>query len=234
MQVDLDEGVGAFASINAMQGYRPNPVAQHALQAIRAQRSSKSFPAAPAVEPPTYVENASDYAGTYHSSGGKTLEFVAGKDHLSVRHESQSIALEAEGYGAFLAPHPDFSRFVLVFGRADAKDPKSPVVEVGWGNDWYTKTEYKGAKTFDYPQEWNAYLGHYRNENNWVGSIRITLRKGVLLADGTTRLEEEKPGLFRMRSDEADTEWIQFHDIVNGLAQRIKLSGEDLWRVLAP
>jgi len=28
IHVDIDEGVGAFASINAMQGYRPNPVAQ--------------------------------------------------------------------------------------------------------------------------------------------------------------------------------------------------------------
>jgi hypothetical protein len=37
-----------------------------------------------------------------------------------------------------------------------------------------------------------------------------------------------------MRSDEADTEWIEFHDIVDGQAQRIKLSGEDLWRVIAP
>ena len=66
------------------------------------------------------------------------------------------------------------------------------------------------------------------------GSIRITMRKGVLMADGVTPLEEGKDGLFRMRSEEADREWIQFHDIVNGHAMRIKLSGEDLWRVLAP
>src|SRR5262249_43479229 len=32
IHVDLDEGVGAFASINAMQGYRPNPVAQFAIR----------------------------------------------------------------------------------------------------------------------------------------------------------------------------------------------------------
>ena len=234
IHVDLDEGVGAFASINAMQGYRPNPVAKFAIQLMRAQRNGKNFPAAPALQPATLVENAADYAGTSHAADGKTLEFVSEKDRVSLRHQGQSVALEAQGDGVFVAPHPDFSRFSLVLGRADAKDPKSPVVEAGWGGDWYTKNEYKGTKTFDYPKEWNAYVGHYRNENNWVGSIRITLRKGVLLADGSTRLEEEKPGFFRLRSDEADTEWIQFHDIVDGLAQRIKLSGEDLWRVLAP
>ena len=41
LQVDIDEGVGAFASINAMQGYRPNPVDQYAIQLMRAQREGK-------------------------------------------------------------------------------------------------------------------------------------------------------------------------------------------------
>jgi hypothetical protein len=59
------------------------------------------------------------------------------------------------------------------------------------------------------------------------------MRKGQLMADGTTALEHDSGARFRMRSDEADTEWIEFHDVAGGLAQRIKLSGEDLWRVLA-
>ncbi len=232
MHVDIDEGVGAFASINAMQGYRPNPVAQFAIQLMRAQREKKSFPTAPEIKPATHIENAKDFAGTYRSADGRSLEFVAEPNRLSLKHKSQSIALEAQGDGIFIAPHPDFSRFVLLFGRADAKNPKSPVVELGWGNDWFTKPEYSGPKTFDTPKEWASYLGHYRNENNWIGSMRVTLRKGQLLADGATLLEHDSGALFRMKSDEADTEWIEFHDVVDGLAQRIKLSGEDLWRVL--
>ena len=89
-------------------------------------------------------------------------------------------------------------------------------------------------KTFDYPKEWDAFVGHYRNENNWIGSTRITLRKGALLVDGATALVEQKDGSFRTQGDEADTEWIRFHDVVDGHAQRIKFSGEDLWRVVAP
>ncbi len=234
MHADIDEGVGAFASINAMQGYRPNPVAQFAIQLMRAQREKKTFPASPEIRPAAFVENAADFAGAYQSIAGKELHFLAEGDRLSLIHKDQKIALEASGEGLFVVPDGDFSRFSLVFGRADEKDPKSPVVEVGWGCDWYTKPEYKGPKTFDTPKEWAAYLGHYRNENNWVGSIRITQRKGQLLADGTTLLQHEKDTRFRMRSEEADTEWIEFHDIVDGLAQRIKLSGEDLWRVIAP
>src|SRR5262249_17298581 len=44
LQVDLDENVSAFASINAMQGYRPNPVAAYALKALGAAYAAKSPP----------------------------------------------------------------------------------------------------------------------------------------------------------------------------------------------
>jgi CubicO group peptidase (beta-lactamase class C family) len=235
MWVDIEEGVGAFASINAMQGYRPNPVAQYAVQLMRAQRSSQSLPNRPTLRPATETENAGDFAGTFQSAdAGKSLTFVAEGKELSLQHQGQRVALENQGEGSFIALHPDWSRFALVFGRAEAKDPKSPVVEVGWGNDWYVSKSYKGAKTFEHPKEWDAYVGHYRNENNWIGSLHITMRKGVLLADGTQPLQAAQDQRFRMGSDEADTEWIQFHDVVEGRAMRIKLSGEDLWRVLAP
>jgi len=234
LQVDLDEGVGAFASINAMQGYRPNPVAQHAIQLMPAVRARKNLPAPPPLKSATDAVNASDYAGTFQSSDGKTLVFVAQGRQIFLQQQQQRIALENAGDGNFVAPHPGFSRFVLVFGRSDAKNPKSPVVEVGWGGDWYAKSGYSGPRTFDYPKAWDSLVGHYRNENNWIGSIRIVLRKGQLLVDGLTALAPQTDGTFRTQSDEADTEWISFHDVVDGSAQRLKFSGEDLWRVLAP
>jgi len=234
LQVDIDEGVGAFASINAMQGYRPNPVAQFAIQLMRASRARKNLPALPPVHPATEVENAAAYAGRYESPDGRSLTFAAEGRQLLLQHQQQRIALESSGEGNFIVSHPDFSRFVLAFSRSDAKNPKSPVVEVGWGNDWYGKSEYSGPKTFDYPKAWDAYVGHYRNENNWVGSLHIVIRKGVLLVDGTAALQAAKDGSFRMQSDEGDTEWIEFHDVIDGRAMRIKLSGEDLWRVWAP
>src|SRR5262245_16683136 len=234
LHVDLDEGVGAVASINAMQGYRPNPVAQYAIQLMRAQRARKPLPAQPAVKSATDAENASDYAGTFQSSDGRTLVFAAEGRQLFLQHQQQRIPLENAEDGNFVAPHPDFSRFVLAFGRSDTKNPKSPVVEVGWGSEWYIKSGYSGPKTFDYSKEWDAFIGHYRNENNWIGSMRIVLRKGQLLVDGVTALAPQIDGTFRTQNDEADTEWISFHDVVDGHAQRVKFSGEDLWRVLAP
>jgi len=139
------------------------------------------------------------------------------------------VTLEG-GDGNFLVLHPDFSRFTLVFERANDKDPKSAVVAVSWGGDWYTNSRYTGPKQFDTPKEWAAYVGHYRNENVWIGSLRIVIRKDKLTIDGVVPLEPGPDGVFYLRDEPHNPEWIRFGDIVNGKAMRVKLSGEDLWR----
>jgi CubicO group peptidase (beta-lactamase class C family) len=233
LQVDIDEGVGAFASINAMQGYRPNPVVQYAMQLMRAERGKKSLPAMPAPNPPTTVANAADYAGVYTAEGGRQLEFIAQGQQLLLLYQGKRIPLETSGGDIFTVLHPAFERFPLVFGRADAKDLKSAVVDAGWGNDWYANSKYSGSRTFDFPAEWKSYLGHYRNESPWIGSMRIVARKGKLLADGVVLLEAGEGGLFHFRDEPQSPEWIRFSDVVNGLAMRMDLSGENMWRVMA-
>jgi D-alanyl-D-alanine carboxypeptidase len=232
MHVDIDGGFGAFASINAMQGYRPNPVAQYAMQLMRAHRESKSLPAAPKQEPATKVENAASYAGTYKSEDGRQLEFVSEGDGLFLVHQGKRVPLEG-GEDAFITGPGDFERFTFVFGRSDSKNPKSAVVEVGWGNDWFTNSKYSGATKFVRVKDCEAFLGHYRNENPWSGSVRITLRKGQLMIDGVVPLEPGEGGVFHLRDEEHSPEWISFGEIVNGKVMRLKFSGEDLWRVMA-
>jgi hypothetical protein len=133
---------------------------------------------------------------------------------------------------SFLVLHPDFERFLLVFERSNEKDPKSEVVAAGWGNDWFTNSQYKGPKTFDSPKEWGGYVGHYRNENPWIGSMHILLRKGKLMVDGVVPLEA-RGDVFYLRDEPESPEWIRFLDVVNGRAMHLKFSGEDLWRVIA-
>jgi CubicO group peptidase (beta-lactamase class C family) len=233
LQVDIDEGVGAFASINAMQGYRPNPVVQYAIQLMRAARVKTSLPAMPAPNPPTKVENATEYAGTYTDEDGRKLQFIAEGHELFLMYESERVALEAAGGDIFKVLHPDFARFLLVFSRTDEKGPKSVVVDVGWGNDWYANSRYLGPKKFEIPAQWKSYLGHYRNESAWVGSLHIVSRKGKMLADGVVLLEPGEDGIFHVRDAPKSPEWIRFNDVVNGLAMRLKFSGEDMWRVMA-
>jgi hypothetical protein len=58
------------------------------------------------------------------------------------------------------------------------------------------------------------------------------LRKGRLWLDGVIPLAPEGD-LFYLRDDDHSPEWIRFGEIVNGRCMRLKLSGEDLWRVAA-
>ena len=232
MQVDIDEGVGAFASINAMQGYRPNPVAQYAIQLMRAKRTSKPFPSAPQTNSPTAVKNASEYVGTYQSGADRKFEITATGETLFMQYQGNRLTLEIAGGDMFIVPHQDFQHFLLVFGRADMKEPKSPVVEAGSGGEWFTNSKYAGQKTFEYPKEWDKYVGHYRNESPWVGSARIVLRKGKLLVDGVVPLEAGEDGIFSVQDEENGPEWIRFGDIVNERSMHLKFSGEDMWRVM--
>ena len=241
MHIDMDEGVAAFASINAMQGYRPEPVAQYAIQLMRAQHASKPAPPMPAPDSPTKIENAQDYAGIYRGAVDRKLEIVADGQSLFLVHGGKRVPLETlanlgslvEAPESLYVQHPDFSRFALVFGRANPNDPKSPFVEVGWGSDWYTNSKYVGPREFHYPKEWDAYVGFYHNENPGVGSTRIVVRKGTLMMDGAIPLKPTERGLFLLRDTEHSPEWLRFADIVNGKAMRLKLSGEDMWRVMA-
>lgn len=233
LQVDIDAGVGAFASINAMQGYRPNPVAQFAMQLMRAVGEKKSMPAPPKLRVPTTVDNATEYAGAFKSEDGRQLEFAADGDALYLVHNGKRVRLEG-GDDSFNSGPGDFERFSFTFGRADAKDPKSAVVEVSWGGDWYTNSKYSGPRKFDYPAAWNEYVGHYRNENPWIGSTRVVIRKGKLMLDGAVPLEPGDDGVFHLRDEEHNPEWVKFGESVNGKVMRLKFSGEDFWRVMAP
>lgn len=234
LRVNLDEGVGAFASINAMQGYRPTPVVRYALELMRAHRRHVSLPAATPLDAGWTDAKAAQYAGTFRAPGGKTLIVTRLGRQLHLEQPGGRIALEpALETDSFVVLHASMERYPLVFTRKHALDPDSEVLEAAWGPDWYAAPGYAGTKDFALPAAWKAYEGHYRNDNPWVGSVRVMFRKGRLWLNGTIPLEVEGD-VFVLRDEEHSTEWIQFLDEVNGLCMRVKWSGEDLRRVAAP
>ncbi len=135
--VDLDGGVAAFASINAMLGYRPVPVTEFAVQLMNAEKQNQPAPSAPELNSPRQVKNASDFAGVFETPSGRKLQVVADGSALSIVDGDRKIPLEQLGENSFLADEYSWRRFPLVFGRADGK-----VAELSHGPDWYVNQHY--------------------------------------------------------------------------------------------
>lgn len=226
LQVDLDAGFGAFASVNAsLAGYRPNAVAAYALAVLRAAAEKRPLPPAPEPDDPHQVANAADYAGTYTSPDGRKLALAAEGGLLKLVQGGERMVLERIAPDVFFVSHPAFERSPLVFERKE-----DAVAEVSHGGDWYAGERYTGPRTFETPPEWRAYAGHYRNEDPWMGSVRVLLRKGRLWAGGST-LTPLGANLFRFGEEEHAADRIRFDDVVNGRALRAVINGTEFRRI---
>ena len=227
--VDLDSGVAAFASINAMLGYRPVPVTQFAVQLMNAEKQSKPGPTPPDLDNPREVKNASDFAGVFETLSGRKLQVLADGSALHIVVADKRIPLERLGENSFLADEYSWRRFPLVFGRTNGK-----VVELSHGPDWYVNGNYAGPKDFPVRPQYEAFVGHYRSDSPWFRSTRIVLRKGKLWADGTSPLEPLGQNLFRLGGDSFGPDVAEFLQIANGKASLLKINGSDRWRVETP
>jgi CubicO group peptidase (beta-lactamase class C family) len=226
IHVDVTSGIGAFASVNAnLAGYRPNVVAKYALDLLRATMDGKDLASAPSTSTlPDQVPNAADFAGTFTSVDGTKLMLTAEGGKLRLTVGTQKVALERAGGDRFTVKHPDYDLFALEFARE-----RNAVVEAFHGPRWFTNERYTGPKTFDYPKEWDALAGHYRNDSPWFGSTRIFVRKGKLTADGAP-MTALGGGNFRVGAEDWSPERVRFGPVVRGRATRMTFSGVEFHR----
>lgn len=228
---DLDEGLGAVVFVNGPGD--PGRVAQFALAAVRAALRGDELPPVPEPESPTRTENASDYAGIFIAPDGRRWVFEAKAERLLLVRGSERIALEPRGTDRFYVPHPDFSLYLLRFGR----DAKEQVVEASFGSAWFTHESYAGPREFDVPALWHAYTGHYRAAQSWLSNFRVVLRKGrlwiALPPGGEEELVELGPGLFQVGTEET-AERLRLDTVVEGKALRANFSGVDFYRSFTP
>jgi CubicO group peptidase (beta-lactamase class C family) len=239
IHVDLDGGVAAFASINAMQGYRPIAVTEYAVRLLRAERESKPLPAAPAIADPGEVSNAADYAGTFTAPDGRTLTFAAHGKQLVLLDGSASLPLQhAEGDEFISTVAALFADYAFVFSRktspgekhAGAAATPQPVVEVALGPDWYVAPGYAGPRTFTVPAHFAAFTGRYQSESPWGGESLVYVLKDKLMIDGEP-LTPLGDRLFRMGEEDWLPETVEFQHLFEGKARVMRIAGLDLWRV---
>ena len=229
IHVDLDGGVAAFASINAMQGYRPTAVTQYAVQLLRAQHEGKPLPAAEPIADPA-EDNAGEYTGVFRSANGKELVFRANGKKLLLDGTEQ-IVLQRSSGDIFVSTVPgSFSGYSLIFARQQPGDgtKPSPVVEVSYGPDWYANAAYHGDREFTAPAAYSALTGRYRSESG--DDVRVFVRKGKLWL-GDTPLTEIGSSLFRVGNDSWSPDTAEFLTIVEGHARQLRAIGEDCWRI---
>jgi CubicO group peptidase (beta-lactamase class C family) len=233
LYLDLDAGAGAFSSINAMQGYRPTPVSDYAVQLMSAAAAGTPASAAPVIEDPDVIKNSADYVGTYTSSDGKTIE-VGGNAALYASIAGQHIPLQRAGGDSFVATDPLLTKYSFVFNRAKnekEKDKPGPVVELMHGRDWYTNSRYSGPKTFATPPEYAAFAGTYICYGPFEGtSANIVVLKGQLWLEDETSLERIGENEFRPTEDAPNPERVEFYFIANGKARLMKFTGADFFR----
>jgi CubicO group peptidase (beta-lactamase class C family) len=224
IHVDLDGGVAAFASINAMQGYRPTAITQYAVELLRAEHEGKPLPAAEPLGNPMEVGNASEYAGVFQSADGKQLVFKADGKRLLLVEGGSEVALQRRAGDSFLSTTEGrFSDYSLVFGR-----DKTAVVEVGYGPNWFVGTGYRGEREFSGSNAYSAFVGRYRSDGG--DDVRVFIRKGQLWL-GDTRLTGLGSALFRIGDDSWSPDTAQFLTIVDGRARMLRVIDEDCWRI---
>ncbi len=258
MLADMDDGLGVVVLMNGPGGQSDEEIANLALKLLRAALHDQELPSVPPTDS-TKIENGAEYAGTYRACpacpersrgkhgrternqvlrkkpgfkrrvGAKTFTLVAEGERLMLRYDDERVVLEQRGPDRFYVDHPDFALFLLRFGREEGQ-----VVETFHGPDWYTNDRYAGPTTSDYPQEWDAYPGHYRSHNPWLSNFRVVLRKGALALIHPSGEEEPLEPLggtvFRVGNDDRSPERICFDTILNRQALRANLSCGDYYR----
>jgi CubicO group peptidase (beta-lactamase class C family) len=251
IHVDLDGGVGAFVSINAMQGYRPTAVTEYAVRLLRAEREAKTLAGAPAIANPLEVDNAEDYAGAFTDGNSRKLQFAVEGKQLFLADQGKRIPLQHTHGDNFISTIEDvFAGHTFIFGRVRAESKKSgtrsrstsgagegdshekpgPVVEVSYGSDWYVNATYSGPRSFTAPKEYGAFSGRYRSESAWGGDALAYVLKGKLMLDGET-LHGIGGSLFRLGEEEWMPDTAEFLRVFEGKPRILRIAGMDFWRV---
>jgi len=264
VDLDLDTGVGVVVLTNGP--WSPAPVAEFALRSVCAAITGGSPPEPPELDY-AKVAGAERYAGTYRAPGGAAttsgaLTIRADGDSLVLSEGAHSVPLvHTDDPEAFVAAEGSLGAFALRFERQGDEvvgvvhgpgryvrekdgppdDEPGPEPEESREDD-AGDLELDEPEDAGLPEEYEAFIGHYRAHNPWFTNFRVVARDGdlVLIAPGGVEAPEAEPvlvplpdGSFRV-GETATPERIRFDTFVDGVAIRATLSGGHYYRTFTP
>jgi CubicO group peptidase (beta-lactamase class C family) len=236
MHLDLDSRFGAFASINAQLGYRPNPVVQLALQLLRSEKEHSRPPATPEFDAAAKVEAAQSYSGVYTAGNGRRIEIKNDSVRLNLIVDGRTIPLQQSEDGTFIAEHAGFDLFPIVFERAagsssaDADKSKRAITALSCGPDWFAREGYRESPLEASPVL-ARYVGKYYSENPWYGVIRVVQRQRQLWMGGTEPLTAIGNHLFRVGEQPSSPSVVEFSEWVDEVPNFLWLDGAQFRRI---
>jgi D-alanyl-D-alanine carboxypeptidase len=234
LHMDLDAKIGAFASINAQLGYRPNPVAQLAVQLLRAEKEHGKAPAIPEFDAAAKVESAQSYSAVYTAGAGRHVEIKNAGDRLNLIVEGRTIPLQQSENGTFIADQAGFDLFPINFERAQAAandKSKAPVTAMSYGPDWYARAGYQGETALAPSAALAKYVGEYYSENPWSGTVRVVQRQRQLWLGGTDPLIPIGDHLFRVGAEATSPGIAEFSALIGEKAAFLWIDGVQFRRI---
>lgn len=228
--LDLDNSLGVVVLMT--QPYTPR-ASFLALEYLRAAYLGFRIPEKAPLPDFTHISNPHEYAGVYQAEQCR-LTLEAKDHHLYLVCEGQRVMLEERGTDTFYVNHPAWNLYLLRFGRS--QDGK--VCEAFYGPYWFAGERYRGPLSFETPEEWSVYIGHYRSHDPWSTNFRIFTRKGRLILSWPSGEEDVliqlSSGCFRIGEEEYIPERLCFDQIVDGQALRALRSGCPYYRFFTP
>jgi D-alanyl-D-alanine carboxypeptidase len=206
--------------------------------AVRACVRGEPFPDPWTPPAATLIPDAASYAGRFQGDDGSVLRVESDEDGLLVHLGARSGRLERDPLemprDRFVVVDAELERFQLSFGR----DEHGRVVEAAHGPRWFRKETYTGVEPAAAPEDWRAYPGLYRNDDPWLPTLRVVLRRERLWLSFPVEASDEEgedelvpldDGSFAV-GETSTPRRIRFDRVIDGLASVATFNGGQWFR----
>jgi CubicO group peptidase (beta-lactamase class C family) len=220
---DPAAGVACFASVNGRnENYRPRLTTAYAVRLMRAVRAGAPLPPPPDPLSPYRIKDPAPLLGIF-TDGEAAIGLSAEPDGVRLEGRGATARAVPSGPGRLVTDHPEFSRFGL-----DAVRENDRITGFWHGERLFTRDT--AAPQPAPAAALRPLAGAYLNRDPWVGGATILVRGDQLWLEGGGRLID-RGGWWSAEKDPGGVERLRFEGVLNGQAQRLNISGDDLLRI---